>query len=226
MDSTITNIDGLRRVEQKPEAAQGSNKLGKDEFLKLMMAQLGQQDPTAPVDSQAFVAQLAQFASLELAQNANTSLESLLIAQTASNQTALTTFVGKDVVFRTDNITLEAGRGASGMAQLGANAESVTAVITDAQGKTVRTLQLGRQSAGPLDIAWDGRDDRGTVLPAGTYKLRVTAKDAQGGTVGVEQRGTGHVNGVAFENGVPQLRIGNISVSVADVVEIKERTGP
>jgi flagellar basal-body rod modification protein FlgD len=226
MDSTIRNIDGLRRVEDLPPATQGSNKLGKDEFLKLMMAQLGQQDPTAPVDSQAFVAQLAQFASLELAQNANTQLENLLIAQTASNQTALTTFVGKDVVFRTDSITLEAGLGALGAAQLGANAESVTAVITDAQGKTVRTLQLGRQPAGPLSIPWDGRDDRGTALPPGTYKLRVTAKDAQGGSVGVEQRGTGQVNGVAFENGVPKLRIGDTSVSVADVVEIKERTAP
>ena len=91
------------------------------------------------------MAQLAQFASLELAQNANAQLESLLLAQAAANQTALTSFVGKDVVFRTDSITLEAGRAAQSGAQLAADAESVTAVVTDAKGKTVRTMQLGRR---------------------------------------------------------------------------------
>ncbi len=202
----------------------GSNTLGKDEFLRLLMTQLSQQNPTSPASSEAFVAQLAQFASLELAQSTNARLESLLLAQAAANQTALTGFVGKDVTFRTDGLTLEAGLPASSAAHLDGPAKSVTAVISDAQGKTIRTLQLGPQAAGVLAIGWDGRDDRGNTMPPGSYRLRVTAVDAADKSVGVEQRGTGHVTGVAFENGTAQLKVGDLTVKVADVLEIKERT--
>jgi len=85
-----------------PADAHGSNKLGKDQFLQLLMAQLSHQDPTSPADGNAFVAQLAQFASLEMAQNTNSNLEQLLAGQAAGNQTSALGLVGKQVVFRTD----------------------------------------------------------------------------------------------------------------------------
>jgi flagellar basal-body rod modification protein FlgD len=204
----------------------GSNKLGKDEFLKLLMTQLSSQDPTSPTDSEAFVAQLAQFASLEMQQNTNTQLENLLVAQASANQTSMANFVGKDVVFKTDTVTLTAGQPALAEARLGTAAEQVTVVVTDGNGKPVRTMQLGRQQAGSVAISWDGRDDRGIQVPAGEYKLRVTAEDAAGKTVAVEQRGSGHVSGVAFEDGVVSLKVGGAMVRVSDVLEIKERTTP
>src|SRR5215213_6921849 len=89
--------------------ARGSSALGKDEFLKLMMAQLAQQDPTAPSDSNAFVAQLAQFSSLEQMQNVNSSLQSLLIGQASQNNSGAVNLVGKDILYKTDKIHLEQG---------------------------------------------------------------------------------------------------------------------
>ncbi len=201
----------------------GSNKLGKNEFLKLMMAQLGNQDPTAPSDSQAFVAQLAAFATLELQQNANTNMESLLLAQASANQTAMTNFVGKEVVFKTDSVELNDGDPAITEAALSKPAKNVTAVVVDDQGKTVRTMQLGPHDAGAVTVEWDGRDDNGTRLPAGSYKMRVTAQDKEGETIAVEQRGSGHVTGIAYEDGVAMVKIGGTKIKVSEIIEVNER---
>jgi flagellar basal-body rod modification protein FlgD len=223
------NTNPLARPDAvDPSAAptRGSNKLGKDEFLKLLMTQLGSQDPTSPSDSEAFVAQLAQFATLELQHQANAQLENILVAQASANQTAMANFVGKDVVYKTDTVGLVAGQPAQAEARLAAAAEQVTVVISDSNGKPVRTMRLGRQQAGSMNINWDGRDDAGAQVPSGSYKLRVTAEDGAGKSVDVEQRGTGHVSGVAFEEGVATLSVGGTSVRVSDVLEIKERMTP
>jgi flagellar basal-body rod modification protein FlgD len=226
----MPNVNPLARTDlPDPNAAptQGSNKLGKDEFLKLLMAQMGSQDPTSPSDSEAFVAQLATFAQLELQQSANANLENILMAQAAANQTSMTNFVGKDVTFRTDNFMLEAGKPAVAEARLASPAEKMTVVITDEAGKTVRTMQLPKHEPGSVTITWDGRDDHGNQLNPGNYKLRVTAEDKDGNSVTVDQRASGHVSGVAFEEGVAELRLSDGSkVKISDVLEIKERTNP
>ena len=116
--------------------------------------------------------------SLELQQNANTSLESLLIAQASANQTSMTNFVGKDVIYRTDHIT-PGGRASRPWPRRGwrATAEKVTAVITDAQRQDGAHHPAGaKHAAGAIEISWDGRDDHGNQLPPGSYKLRVTAR--------------------------------------------------
>lgn len=211
---------------EPPPETRGSNKLGKQEFLRLLMAQLGQQDPTAPVDSQAFIAQLAQFASLELMHNANGHLESLMLAQAAANQTAATQLVGKEILFRTENVTLHEGETARVSARLAGPAENVTVVIVGPSGSPVRTLQVGAREAGALDVEWDGRDDAGNTLPPGDYKVRITASGSDGKPVEVEQRGRGRVSGVSFENGYPELIVGAQKLKLASVVEVNERNVP
>src|SRR5687767_7093990 len=108
--ASVNTVSNPAATEPDAAPTRGSNKLGKDEFLKLLMTQLGNQDPTSPASTEQFVSQLATFASLELQQNANSQLENLLVAQATANQTAMTSFVGKDIVYRTDSITLEAGK--------------------------------------------------------------------------------------------------------------------
>src|SRR4028119_2238475 len=77
----------------------GSQELGKDAFLKLMLAQLANQDPTQPQDSQAFVAQLAQFSSVEQLESANQRLDDILLAQASNSQTAATAMVGNEAAY-------------------------------------------------------------------------------------------------------------------------------
>jgi len=203
-----------------PGAAGGTKELGKDAFLKLLMAQLSNQDPLQPVDNQAFIAQLAQFSSVEQLQALGSRLDTLLLAQASANQMSTASLVGKDVLFKADGLDLPAQGGASVQARLAADAD-VTAVVQDAQGRTVRTLQLGRRTAGTVDVAWDGRDEQGRTLPAGHYALVLGAKDGKQ-DVGVETRGRGRVQGVSFDGEVPVLLVGASRVRLADVVEINQ----
>lgn len=207
-------------------AGAGKSILGKDDFLKIFLAQLAHQDPTSPVDSEAFVAQLAQFSSLELQHNANANLEAIMMGQAATQQTSVTNLVGKDVTYKADSVSLIAGQASTIDANLDAQAASLTAVITDGNGKVVRTLKLGGHAAGTAAITWDGRDDAGTPLPGGTYKVAVTASDTTGAGVGVDQRLSGHVTGVSFQSGSPELLLGSQHIKLSNVIEIKERTTP
>ncbi|HXU80421.1 MAG TPA: flagellar hook capping FlgD N-terminal domain-containing protein [Polyangia bacterium] len=220
-------FDVKKAADPVKSDAHGSSALGKDEFLKLMMAQLAQQDPTAPSDSNAFVAQLAQFSSLEQMQNVNTSLQSLLIGQASQNNSGAINLVGKDVLYKTDEMTLEEGqKSASTSVKLAGEATEITATITDEQGRVVRTLKLGGHKEGDLEIEWDGREESGNTAKPGKYKVSVTAKDSRGNLVDVEQRAHGRVTGVSFEKGYPEAILGDQRLKMSDIVEINERNTP
>lgn len=216
------NIPATSQIGSQATATTGSSKMGKDEFVKLLMAQLSNQDPTSPMDSGAFVAQLAQFANVELAQAGNQQLESLVMAQAASNQMSAASLVGRDVVYSANTVRLTDGADATLSGHLGGAAAKVTAVIKDPSGKVVRTVELGAHAAGDVTAPWDGRDDAGVKLPAGEYTVQLTAADEAGKSVAIDARVHGRVTGVSFQNGYPELVVGGARIKLADVVQIDE----
>lgn len=92
----ITNDYYLSNKKQTVKQT-GSNSLGKDAFLQLLVTQLQHQDPTAPMDNTEYISQLAQFSSLEQAQNMTKAIENLLDSQKQSQLMNYTTFIGKEV---------------------------------------------------------------------------------------------------------------------------------
>ncbi len=203
--------------------ATGSNSLGENDFMKLLLAQLANQDPTAPQDDQAFVAQLAQFAQLEASQGTNSRLDTLVSAQAASQQTQAVSFIGKSVDYSTSSMNLEAGLSTTSQVSLTSGASAVTVTVVDSTGKAVRTMTMGPQVAGAVPIVWDGNDDGGNRQPPGTYSLNVSATDASGKAVGVSQQGNGLITGVDFDNGVPKLKVNGTTVMLSQVTSINER---
>ncbi len=196
--------------------------MGKDDFLRLLLTQLQNQDPLSPVDNSQMLAQLAQFSSLEQMQSVASGLDSLLLAQASANQMSTANLVGRSVTFRTGGVDwVKGGQPLALQAQL-ADAADVTAVVQDASGRTVRTIRLGPSQAGAVAFSWDGRDDKGGEVPAGRYQVLLSAKGGAGEDVGVEMRAQGVVRGVTFEDGVPLLLIGGSRVKMSDVVEITQ----
>jgi flagellar basal-body rod modification protein FlgD len=204
----------------------GSNALGKDQFLKLLVAQLANQDPTKPQDSSQFVAELAQFSSLEQQQNTVSRLDTLLMGQATANQTAASTFIGKDVTFRNGAVHSDGIAGATASVTLGNAAAKVTLAVADSTGRVVRTLELGARAAGAVPVVWDGRDDHGNLLPAGDYTLAPAAFDASGAELPIDLSTTGHVSGVSFQGGIPVLKVGDSFVKMSEVTSINERNTP
>jgi flagellar basal-body rod modification protein FlgD len=200
----------------------GSNTLGKNDFLKLLMAQLQNQDPTQPSDPTAFTAQLAQFSQLELQQNANDTLTNIATAQASANQQGAVNLVGKNVTFSTSTVTIAAAGGALLTGSLSGDANSVSAVIKNAAGAVVRTLKAGPTPQGTLQIPWDGRDDAGNLLAAGSYSVALTALDTQGNAVSATAQSSALVTGVSFANGVPQLIAGGQTLPMTSITEIDQ----
>jgi flagellar basal-body rod modification protein FlgD len=198
----------------------GSTALGKDEFLKLLVAQLANQDPTNPQDSTAFVAQLAQFSSLEQQQNTVNRLDTLLLGQATANQTAASTFIGKNVTYQSGQIQLSQGSAPAVQMTLSAPADQVTVAVSDGSGNVVRTMKMGAAAAGDLAVTWDGTDNNGNVLPDGSYTIAPSAVDASGNPVPITLATAGTVSGVVFHGGVPYLQVGGGLISMSSVVSI------
>ena len=156
-------------------SAAPSNALGKDQFVKLLMAQMANQNPLNPQDSSAFVAQLAQFASLEQQQTANSTLESLLMSQTSAAQLNAASLVGRIAEFSTATVDLSAGSKAPLQCHLDSPAANLTVTIQSADGKTVRTLQLGAQPAGAVTGPRFGDDAVVVELGLAHPSLRIVA---------------------------------------------------
>jgi len=203
--------------------AHGSSALDKDQFLKLLVAQLKNQDPTQPQDPTAFIAQLAQFSSLEAQQNTNTKLDSLILAQATAGQANASSLIGKQVAFKTNHVQLVAGQSVTAGANLGSDAATVTVTVSDSNGKLVRTLQAGAHAAGSFAINWDGTTDDGQSAPAGAYTLQASAFDANKKAVTIDLTGSGVVSGVTYDGTTPHLTIDNSSVNMSDVTSIQER---
>lgn len=202
---------------------QGSNRLGKEEFLKLLTTQLANQNPLEPVDNQAFIAQLAQFATVEQQSQMNSTLESLLVAQASTNQTAVANLVGKGVSFKSNQISLGAMGDTAITGRIAEDAVKVSAIITDKNGRVVRSIVVnGNQDAGPISLNWDGMDAEGKRLPAGTYSVTLTAEDAKGQSVTAGAHGKGRVSAISFTEGVPQLIVNGVRVRLSDVLEVNE----
>lgn len=198
-----------------------STGLNKDDFLKLFIAQLQNQDPLSPQDPTQFLSQLAQLTQVEQSYNTNTALQSLLDAQ--GNSTAMTSvsFIGKEITANGNQAAFDGTNPANLQYNFSVPTTSGSVVITDASGNIVRTAALGAQGAGDTTFAWDGRDNSGNVLPAGAYNFTVNGTAASGSAITATTYTSGRVDGVSLVGGTPALTIGAATVSLTDVLSVK-----
>lgn len=203
-------------------AMSGGQTMGREDFLKLLVAQLQNQDPLKPQDNASFVAELAQFSSLEQAIGMNDRLDMLAIQQQGLGNSQVTALVGKQATVRGTIVTLDgSGQGAQLSFNLNGNSQETVVAIRDQSGRLVRELELGPRSAGVSAVQWDGRDATGTVQPRGSYAVTVTTKNADGNPVGVTQETSGLVSSVSFDQGYPVLHLDNgVSVPVSDLLSV------
>jgi len=187
-------------------------------FLTLLTTQLKNQDPTSPMDSNAFTQQLVMYSQVEQQINTNTNLKSL-ISQGTSNAAAMTTgYLGKKVSIVNGSAPLIGGN-ANWTYNLSGPAVTSQIAITDANGKTVYTT-AGETGAGNHSFAWNGKDNGGNQLSDGGYKLTVTATNAAGGLVDSNVASAATVTQIDMTGEVPRLIIGSMEIDLADIAAI------
>jgi flagellar basal-body rod modification protein FlgD len=222
MSTSTTKVD-LSMSSTQSTSAQGSDELGKTEFLELLCAQMANQDPTKPVDSTTFVAELAQFSALEQQQNTNDTLTQMLELQQSSAGNNAVAMVGKDALYNSNEMSLGTKGGTISVdATLAADAGSVTMIVADADGNLIRQQDFGPTQAGKQTFVWDGMNQNGAEQEPGTYSITVSATDVSGTAVGASQQSRGRITGVTFDNGTSQLLIGTTVIPISDVQSIQE----
>lgn len=204
-------------------SALGGNKsMGRDAFLKLLVAQMQNQDPLKPQENSAFVAELAQFSSLEQSMGINDRLDLLATQNQGLANSQVVGMVGNEVTVKGSMVT-SAGGGTPVPLSFSLAADTTSTVVTvrNQSGKVVRTLDLGAREDGMVKLSWDGRDQAGMVQPAGTYVVSVSAKNDKDAAVSVSQETTGIVKSVSFDKGYPVLQLDNgTSVPVSDLLRV------
>ncbi|HDY76217.1 MAG TPA: hypothetical protein ENH49_06805 [Candidatus Marinimicrobia bacterium] len=198
--------------------------MGRDEFLKLLIQQLQNQDPLSPMESQDFAAQLAQFSSLEQLTNMSGMMEEslnvdLMLTQ-AINNTMATNFIGKNVSAVGDSITLTADDPVDLAFKLNGKAETVTVKIMDADGNVVKEIEMGALSSGKHFAEWDGTNKNGEAMPAGDYRFEVEALDANEEVVSAITLIMGIITGIQYDQGAAVFIVNGNEIPFNMVLEI------
>ena len=161
-------------VASATNSSTGGQTLGKDAFLQLLVTQMQHQNPLDPQDNSEFVAQLAQFSSLEGITSLNESVTAISGNYKSSQALQASSLVGRSVIAQTDKAVVDTSKSLNGSVVVPQSVSSVTVTIKDKDGNAVRTLDLGAQSAGNAAFVWDGKNEKGEVVSPDTYTFTAT----------------------------------------------------
>lgn len=209
-------IDPSKKVR-----AVGSDKMDKDAFMKLMLAQMKNQDPTNPLKSHEMAAQLAQFSQLEQLQNVNQTLESMQANQKPTETYQSLNFIGKSVAGDSARISRSKGdRDHDVNFTLPDSAKEAVIKVRNAQGDYIREIKLQNLKAGDNRWTWNGKTETDSTAPVGDYQVIIEAKNSSDQKLTVKTDFNGTITGVNYTPEGPVLLIGSQSVKLKDVRKI------
>ena len=149
--------------------------LGRDDFLRLFTAQLKNQNPLDPMKNEAFVAQLAEFSSVEGIKGMQSSLETLVANVRQESLLTGATLVGKRVAVSGGFGQGGGSRPTETLVNLADGAEALTMSVYDTEGTLVFRQNVGAIEPGEHRFAWSGQDMEGNPVPSGTYQVTASA---------------------------------------------------
>jgi flagellar basal-body rod modification protein FlgD len=171
--STATNpFDALGLAREQAQGQTKRGDLGLNDFFKLMITQLKNQDPMKPMENGEFLSQIAQFGTVSGIDKLNKTFEGLAANLTSGQALQAGNLIGREVLVPGGVAALTPGAPLRGVVPLDASAADVVLHIYNGAGALVRDLSLGGHKAGDVRFSWDGMTNAGTYAPAGTYYVQ------------------------------------------------------
>jgi len=216
MDLTALSAAGGAQAQSVKQRATIADNY--DTFLKLLVSQLQNQDPTKPLDTNQFTQQLVQYASVEQQLQSNENLEAL--QKLTATQTALgaVSYVGAEVSTEGATATLQGGS-ARWTYSLSQTPASARITIRDESGAEVYS-RAADLKAGRTPFVWDGRTSSGTKAPDGRYTITIAALDAEQASIPVTTETLGKVRSVDLSGPEAMLTVNGNPVPLSSVREI------
>ncbi len=220
-----------KQAEGKPK----SNELGQDAFLKLMITQMENQDPLSPQENTEFIAQLAQFSSVESLDKLNNQFSSFTNNFVANQALQASSLVGRSVSVPSETTLLQPNDVVSASVVVPSSTSEMNLNIYDDAGSLVEQIALGPQAAGEMVMRWDGMNievngelldwasSHEEGLPPGQYSFEVNAS-IEGKMTQLDTALSANVNSVTVgANGTLTLNLAGVgAVSLADVKQFNE----
>jgi flagellar basal-body rod modification protein FlgD len=214
MTASISSIpESFRTLEstQEKEIARTST-LGQEDFLKLLMTQLQNQDPMEPMDNGEFMGQMAQFSTVQGVTEMGESIDGLVSIYQGQQMSANASMIGKKALVDGNWAQLEGGK-LAGAIDLTTAANDLRVDVKSETGELMASIGLGSKMAGVQEFSWDGIKQDGTTAPEGNYYLSASAvRDGQSTVPAMQVYGT--VNSVQMKGGEVTLNVsgqGNVS---------------
>lgn len=146
-----------------------------DRFLKLLVAQLNNQDPMNPMDNAQMTSQMAQINTVTGITQLNETMKSMSRQFTSMQMLQGTSMIGHDVLVQSNTLSIAGGSG-KGAFDLAANATKVSMEVLSPGGQVIDTVEFGALSAGRQNFAWDASKYTGGGSPS--FKITATSGGA------------------------------------------------
>ena len=193
------------------------NTLTANDFLRILVAEFQNQDPTLPTDPTQYASQMVEFSNLGQLQNINQTLQGNQNPQTNLMQAA-SAYIGRQVVAAGNTVGVENGK-ATSIAYAPTSADTYTANVYNSAGQQVDSVSLGQLAGGTLqNFNWSPSSS----VPPGLYTVKIvnSSNVALGGLL--EQ---GVVNSVAMaSDGSVSLNIGNLVIPASQIASVAQPT--
>ncbi|MGM0676982.1 MAG: flagellar hook assembly protein FlgD [Pseudomonadota bacterium] len=177
MSVDLNMLEGLGLTSSTSSKADTGKRdeLGQEDFFKLMITQLQNQDPFEPMENGDFLGQIAQFGTVNGIGELQSSFEGIAQSVQSAQTLQAASLVDREVLVPVDMAGLGPEGGVRGALDLKSSAEEVTVGVYDAAGALVRRIPMGAQPSGMQSFHWDGTTDQGERAPPGVYEFRANA---------------------------------------------------
>lgn len=217
--SSTGNVTGYENISQttanSTTTSAAKKTMGKDDFMQMLIAQMKNQDPTAPMSGTDFAAQLAQYSQLEQLTNMSSEIKNQSLNMYSMAQTQAVGMIGKTVTADGGNTIKTSGGSVDVAYSLANDAAQVEIDIRDQSGKLVKTINASNQAAGSNKVAWDT-----STVPDGVYTYEVTAKDLSGSSVDATTVSSGTVSAVQFKDSQIYATVNGQEVAMSSITAV------
>ena len=218
------SLDGVKSVPdpQTVEYDTGERtKLGKDAFLKLLVAQMQNQDPLEPQSNEEFIQQLAQLTQVEELMDMNKGFESIFLALNSMNNSSMTQLLGTQVVAYGNQFHYSGEGNVEIHYQANVDTSACKMIVKDESGSVVWAGPVDNLKSGEGSFEWDGKDFDGNPLEEGNYSFTLEGTTSDGTPVEINEIMVGVVDGMSYLDGIPQPSISGIQFDLSMVLRVE-----
>ena len=215
------------QMGEKPKVPRFAKKqLDKDDFLKIMVTQMKNQDPTKPFEAEKMAQEVAQITSVEQLQNINKTLERMSSRGQPGERMAMSNMLGKTVTVDLNRFSHDKGTTSLVAFNLPEEAGEVKVSLMSEKGEVVLEKDMGPQAAGMQSFNWDGNKRNMQPADTGRYMVQIQAQTKDGKPLQTKMQSIAQVIGVSFEGSEPVFLIGNAQqqkkVTLDNIIKIED----